>query len=89
MIYTSVGTSATLFLTFTQNQQQISGNMALGSDPTGNGPLTGTVGTDNSLRFTVTPSDGLSIINMSGTVSPQNTLSGTYSVHYTGQILPD
>lgn len=89
-IQNTAGTSATLFLAFTQNQQQISGKMTLSSgQATGSGSLTGTVGTDNSLRFTVTSDDGLSTINMSGTISPQNTLSGTYTLHYTAQILPD
>jgi serine/threonine protein kinase len=89
-IRNATGTSAALFLTFTQNQQQISGRMTLSSgQAAGGGSLTGTVGTDNSLRFTVTADDGLSTIDMSGTVSPQNTLSGTYRAHYTGQILPD
>jgi len=89
-LQTATGTSAALFLTFTQNQQQISGRMTLSSGQiTGGGALTGTVGTDNSLRFTVTSDDGLTTIDMSGTISPQNTLSGTYSSHYTLQSTLD
>jgi len=78
---TTIGTTATLTLTsIMQNQQIISGTMTLGPGLQGSGTFTGTVGLDNSIQFTVTSDDGSNaILNLTGFIHSQNTLSGTYS----------
>ena len=80
---TTTDGSSTLTLTFTQEGQAISGIMTLGLGLTGSGTFTGTVGTDNSIKFTVTSYDRLTVINLTGSVTSQNALSGTYTGHYT------
>lgn len=80
--------TATLTLTMVQNQQTISGRMTLGPGLTGSGPLTGTVGLDNSIKFTVTSDDGSSsVMDLTGVINSQNTLSGSYSGHYTNTAI--
>lgn len=81
---TTIGGSTTFTLTIIQDQQLISGRETLSPGLlVGSGPLSGTVGTDNSIHFTVTSDDGSNAVTtFTGTVS-QNTLSGTYSVSAT------
>lgn len=87
---TTSGGTTILILTIVQNQQNISGRMTLGPGWIGSGPFTGTVGTDNSISFTVTADDGSSAVTkMTGSVTPQNTLSGSFSGHSPLTILSD
>lgn len=80
---TTLDERATLTLTITQqSQQEISGRMMLGPGLTGSGPFTGTV-IGYSITFTVTSDDGLTITSLTGSITPQNTLSGTYSGYST------
>ena len=68
-------------------QGNISGNAHVSSPLAGSGPFKGSVGTDKSIQFTITPNDnsGVSSINCIGTVQSDGTLSGTYTVSGTGE----
>ena len=68
-------------------QGTISGNTHIGSPLVGSGPFKGSVGTDKSVQFTITPNDnsGVSSINCIGTVQTDGLLSGTYTVSATGE----
>ena len=68
-------------------QGNISGNAHVSSPLAGSGPFKGSVGTDKSIQFTITPNDnsGVSSINCIGTVQTDGTLSGTYTVSGTGE----
>lgn len=81
--------SGNLSLSFSQNQQAISGTaqvFANGLMDSGN--FTGTVGTDETLQSTVTFSSG-GVCKMVGTISSQKTLSGTYTTTYPNGIFPN
>jgi hypothetical protein len=52
------------------------------------GDFTGTVGTDHTLQFTVTFSDS-GVSKIVGTISSQNTLSGTYTTTYPNGMFPN
>ena len=85
---TTYQTSGTLSLSFTQNQQEINGTAnVVANGLTSSGSFSGTVGTDDTLQFTVTFSSG-GISRIVGTISSQNTLSGTYTTTYPNGILP-
>ena len=68
-------------------QGNISGNAHVGSPLAGSGPFKGSVSTDKSIQFTITPNDnaGVSSINCIGTVQADGSLSGTYTVSGTGE----
>ena len=86
---TTYNTSGNLSLFFSQNQQTISGTakvFANGLIASGN--FIGTVGTDETLQFTVTFSTG-GISKFVGTISSQNTLSGTYTTTYPNGLFPN
>lgn len=86
---TTYNKSGNLSLFFSQNQQAISGTakvFANGLMDSGN--FTGTVGTDDTLQFTVTFSSG-GVSKIVGTISSQNTLSGTYTTTYPNGISPN
>ena len=82
---TTVGESTTFTLTLLQDQQLISGRETLSPGLlVGSGPFSGTVGTDNSIHFTVTADDGSNAVTtFTGSITSQNTLSGTYSARAT------
>ncbi len=68
-------------------QGNISGNALIGSPLTGSGPFKGSVGTDKSIQFTITPSDnsGTPSIRCIGTVQTDGSLSGTYTIPNTNE----
>ena len=86
---TTYNLSGNLSLSISQNQQAISGTaqvFANGLMDSGN--FTGTVGMDRTLQFTVIFSTG-GVSKIVGTISPQNTLSGTYTTTYPNGIFPN
>lgn len=81
---TTAGESSLFTLTIVQDQQAISGREQVGPGLlAGSGPFTGTVGTDNSIHFTVNADDGSNAVTtFTGSITSQNTLSGTYTTHF-------
>lgn len=70
----------------TEDQQgNISGQMIVDPPLYGSGPFTGTVSVNNTINFTVTSTPGnpcgCTSVIFTGTVKPQNTLSGNYTAN--------
>ena len=86
---TTYNTSGNFSLFFSQHQQAISGTATVFANGLmSSGNITGTVGTDDRLQFTVIfSSSGIS--EMVGTISSQNALSGTYTTTYPNGIFPN
>ncbi|GHO90645.1 hypothetical protein KSF_006930 [Reticulibacter mediterranei] len=78
---TTVSTTATLTLTsIVQNEQVISGKVAIGPGLTGSGPFTGTVMTDGSITFTDIPDESpANTITFIGSLQVNGTLGGIYT----------
>ena len=68
-------------------QGNISGNVLIGAPLAGSGPFKGSVGTDKSIQFTITPSDnsGVSSIHCTGNVQADGSLIGIYTVSNTAE----
>ncbi len=68
-------------------QGNISGNAGIAAPLAGSGPFKGTVSTNKSIQFTITPNDnsGVSTIRCIGTVGDNGSLSGNYTVTNTGE----
>jgi serine/threonine protein kinase len=81
--------SANLSFSISQNQQAISGTAKVSANGLmDSGNVTGTVGTDETLQFTVTFASG-GVSKFVGTISSQKTLSGTYTTTYPNGISPN
>lgn len=85
----TVNITSTFTLTSAVEDQNgnISGNALVGSPLAGSGPFKGSVGTDKSIQFTITPNDnaGVSTIQCTGTVQADGSLSGNYTIPDTSE----
>ena len=85
----TVNITSTLTLTNVVEDAQgnISGNALIGAPLTGSGPFKGSVGTDKSIQFTITPSDNSAAtsIRCVGTVQADGLLGGTYTIPNTNE----
>jgi cytoskeletal protein CcmA (bactofilin family) len=79
--------SSLVFTSIVEDQQKISGEVYWGYPLFGDGPFTGTLGGNGSVTLTSIPVDrSSSQIIFSGSLHPDSSLSGTYTVPSSGQM---
>jgi eukaryotic-like serine/threonine-protein kinase len=87
---TNSNQTANMTLSLNQNAGQISGNVTISGPLLGSGSIyNGSVGTNNSIQFTVTGYAGLAPLLFRGTVNTDGSMNGSYcSIDSTGNCNP-